>query len=102
MTGPQNYVEGLFGLSGRRALITGSSQGIGFALARGLAQAGAALVLNGRDEARLEQACKTLREELPQAFRDLPRPQKTIFLTEDEAEALRKPALDEWLRAFTR
>lgn len=73
MTGPQSYVEGLFGLSGRRALITGSSQGIGFALARGLAQAGAALVLNGRDEARLEQACKTLREEVPQAdIRALP------------------------------
>ena len=41
MAGPQSYVEGLFGLSGCRALITGSSQGIGFALARGLAEAGA-------------------------------------------------------------
>lgn len=42
------------------------------------------------------------RDQWPQAFRDLPRPDKTIFLNEDEAEALRKPALDEWLRAFTR
>jgi len=41
-------------------------------------------------------------DQLPQAFRDLPRPEKTIFLSEEEAEALRKPALDEWLRAFTR
>ena len=46
----------LFDLSGRRALITGSSQGIGLALARGLAQAGAMVVLNGRDEAKLAQA----------------------------------------------
>ena len=46
----------LFNLSGRRALITGSSQGIGFALARGLAGAGAAVVLNGRDPARLSEA----------------------------------------------
>ena len=46
----------LFDLSGKRALITGSSQGIGLALARGLASAGAAVILNGRDGARLEHA----------------------------------------------
>ena len=45
-----------FDLSGRTALITGSSKGIGFALARGLAEAGAALVLNGRNADRLETA----------------------------------------------
>ena len=39
----------LFDLSGKRALITGSSQGIGLSLARGLAAAGAAVILNGRD-----------------------------------------------------
>jgi len=39
----------LFSLAGRRALITGSSQGIGFALAGGLAAAGATIVINGRD-----------------------------------------------------
>lgn len=53
----------LFDLTGRRALITGSSMGIGFALARGLAQAGARLVLNARDAARLEAAAETLRAE---------------------------------------
>ena len=42
---------GLFDLTGRRALVTGSSQGIGLALARGLADAGAEVVLNGRDVA---------------------------------------------------
>ena len=46
----------LFSLSGRRALITGSSQGIGYALAKGLAAAGAEVVLNGRDAAKLDTA----------------------------------------------
>jgi gluconate 5-dehydrogenase len=46
----------LFSLVGKRALITGSSQGIGFALAKGLAAAGAEVVLNGRDAARLVAA----------------------------------------------
>lgn len=44
---------GLFDLKGRRALVTGSSQGIGLALAKGLAAAGAELVLNGRDAEKL-------------------------------------------------
>jgi gluconate 5-dehydrogenase len=52
-----------FRLDGRTALVTGSSTGIGFALARALAQAGAAIVLNARDEARLTQAAQTLRSE---------------------------------------
>lgn len=53
----------LFDLHGKRALITGSSQGIGFALARGLSAAGASVVLNGRDEARLAAAAETLSSE---------------------------------------
>ena len=48
--------SGLFDLTGKRALITGSSQGIGFALAQGMAAAGAQVVLNGRDEGKLAQA----------------------------------------------
>ncbi len=51
----------LFDLTGRRALVTGSSQGIGFALAQGLAEAGAEIVLNGRDVAKLDSAAGTLR-----------------------------------------
>ncbi|MBP2234639.1 gluconate 5-dehydrogenase [Sinorhizobium kostiense] len=46
----------LFDLRGRRALVTGSSQGIGFALAHGLADAGAEVILNGRDEEKLADA----------------------------------------------
>jgi gluconate 5-dehydrogenase len=50
----------MFSLAGRRALITGSSQGIGLAMAEGLAKAGATVVLNGRDEAKLAAAVKVL------------------------------------------
>jgi gluconate 5-dehydrogenase len=52
----------LFDLTGHRALITGSSQGIGLALAEGLGRAGAAIVLNGRSADKLEAAAATLRE----------------------------------------
>jgi gluconate 5-dehydrogenase len=45
-----------FDLTGRTALVTGSSQGIGLALVKGLAEAGAQVVLNGRDVAKLEAA----------------------------------------------
>ena len=48
--------QALFDLTGRRALVTGSGQGIGLALAKGLAAAGAAVILNGRDAAKLEKA----------------------------------------------
>lgn len=50
----------LFSLRGRTALVTGSSRGLGFAIAEGLAQAGARLVLNGVDAARAEAAAATL------------------------------------------
>jgi len=50
----------LFDLTGKTALITGSSQGIGLALARGLAEHGATIILNGRDEAKLDSAEKQL------------------------------------------
>ncbi len=52
-----------FDLTGRTALITGSSAGIGFALARGLAGAGARIVLNARNADKLEAAAATLRGE---------------------------------------
>ena len=52
-----------FRLNGRRALITGSSGGIGLALARALGQAGATLILNGRHEGKLQAAAQELRAE---------------------------------------
>ncbi len=51
---------GLFSLAKKTALVTGSSQGIGLALAEGLASAGAHVVLNGRDGAKLQEAHKQL------------------------------------------
>ncbi len=52
----------LFDVTGRIALVTGSSRGIGLALARGLVEAGCVVVLNGRDPARLAQARAELAE----------------------------------------
>jgi gluconate 5-dehydrogenase len=54
---------GIFDLTGRRALVTGSSQGIGLALARGLAEAGAKVVLNGRNPEKVAEAADILRRE---------------------------------------
>jgi gluconate 5-dehydrogenase len=52
-----------FDLGGRTALVTGSSAGIGLALAGGLASAGARIVVNGRDAAKLERVAQALREQ---------------------------------------
>jgi gluconate 5-dehydrogenase len=51
----------LFDLTGRTALVTGSSRGLGRAMAEGLAEAGAAVVLNGADGGRLATAAAEMR-----------------------------------------
>ena len=53
----------LFDLNGRMALITGASQGIGFSLALGLGRAGAKIILNGRDQSKLNAAVAELEKE---------------------------------------
>lgn len=53
----------LFDLTGRIALVTGSSQGIGYTLAKGLASAGATVVLNARNAEKLKAAAERLRAE---------------------------------------
>ncbi|MDO6966553.1 SDR family oxidoreductase [Rhizobium alvei] len=53
-------MSSLFDLKQRIALITGSSQGIGLALARGLTEHGARVLINGRDADRLHAAAETL------------------------------------------
>lgn len=52
---------GLFDLTGRTALVTGSSRGLGRAMAEGLADAGAVVVLNGADPGRLAAAAGEMR-----------------------------------------
>lgn len=52
------------GLAGKRALVTGSTAGIGFAAARALGREGAAVTVNGRTEARVRAAVDQLRKEL--------------------------------------
>jgi len=53
----------LFDLSGRTALITGSSRGIGLAMARGLAEAGAHVIINSRQQGAVDEAVALLRAE---------------------------------------
>ncbi len=52
--------EDLFDLTGKIALVTGSSQGLGHTIARGLGEAGATLILNGRNAERLNAAVTAL------------------------------------------
>jgi len=55
--------DNLFSLVGKTALITGSSRGLGYVMAKGLGSAGAKIVLNGRNEEKLEKAVNQLRKE---------------------------------------
>ncbi|SIS94387.1 SDR family oxidoreductase [Paracoccus saliphilus] len=52
----------LFDLTGRTALITGSTRGLGRAIAEGMGQAGAALIINGRNPEATEAAAQELRD----------------------------------------
>jgi len=54
-------------LKGKRAIVTGSTAGIGFAIAEGLAREGAAVVINGRTEKRVESAISAIRKSHPSA-----------------------------------
>jgi NAD(P)-dependent dehydrogenase (short-subunit alcohol dehydrogenase family) len=57
-------------LTNRRAIVTGSTAGIGFAIAHGLAQSGAAVVINGRSQGRVNDAKQQLLREVPGATVD--------------------------------
>lgn len=53
----------MFDLTGKRALITGASHGLGMAIAIGLGKAGAELIINGRSQKKLEEAAKEYAKE---------------------------------------
>lgn len=54
-------------LTGKRAFVSGSTQGIGYAIARALLAEGAAVVINGRDHGRVGESLTNLRSEVPGA-----------------------------------
>ncbi|HUB48187.1 MAG TPA: SDR family oxidoreductase [Acetobacteraceae bacterium] len=58
----------MFDLTARVALVTGSSRGLGLAIARGLSAAGARIILHGRDEARLRHQAAGFPDAIPLAF----------------------------------
>jgi NAD(P)-dependent dehydrogenase (short-subunit alcohol dehydrogenase family) len=54
-------------LDDKAALVTGSTAGIGFAIALGLAREGARVIVNGRTQARVDAALAGIRQQVPQA-----------------------------------
>jgi NAD(P)-dependent dehydrogenase (short-subunit alcohol dehydrogenase family) len=54
-------------LEDKAALVTGSTAGIGFAIALGLAREGARVIVNGRTQARVDTALASIRQQVPQA-----------------------------------
>ncbi len=56
-------INSCFGLAGKRVLITGSAQGLGFIIARGLGRAGATVILSDIDKTKLDKAVETLNTE---------------------------------------
>lgn len=82
-------MSALFDLSGALALVTGSSQGIGLALAEGLAEHGARIIINGRDPAKVEKAVAKLKAKGHDVFGvafDVTTPDVAISIDRIEAE----------------
>lgn len=69
-------------LSGKSAIVTGSTEGIGFAIARGLAHAGAHVVINGRSEDKVESAVARLGGHAKGVAADLASPEGCNALVE--------------------
>src|SRR5271165_1166900 len=63
LDGPMSDQENIFSLESRTAIVTGSHRGIGFAVAREMARAGAKVVISSNDESGCEAACLQLRNE---------------------------------------
>lgn len=105
------YLENLFSLKGKNALITGATHGLGMGMARALGHAGASLIINGHTPEKLEKALQQYRSDnLPaQGYlfdvtneTEVARAIQTIenetgpidILVNNAAVIIRKPALD--------
>ncbi len=55
-------------ISGKTAVVTGSTSGIGLAVAKGLAQAGACVVVNGRSQGTVDKAIEAVKQHFPEAL----------------------------------
>jgi hypothetical protein len=64
----ENYTYPTFDLSGKKALVTGGSKGIGLAIAAGLAHAGAEVLITGRNEAALREAAEGIKKQGHQIY----------------------------------
>jgi NAD(P)-dependent dehydrogenase (short-subunit alcohol dehydrogenase family) len=60
---PNDYLSQMFGLAGRRAVVTGATSGLGAAMAAALARAGAEVVVGGRDSGRADAVVAAIRDE---------------------------------------
>ena len=82
----------LFDLTGKRALVTGGSKGIGLAIAEGLASAGADVVINSRSEEELavarEQILKGTTRRVHTVVADLYRREETVNLAQEALEVM--------------
>ena len=80
------------GLKGKKAFVTGSSRGLGFASALILAGEGCQVVINGRDEGRLREACQKINAETGTqsdfCVGDAADPAQASFLINEAAEKL--------------
>ena len=78
-------------LNNKTALVTGSTAGIGFAIAKNLLKEGARVIITGRSQERLTKAIEALRAEVPSAF---VQGVKVDFAKREEVEALTQAVLD--------
>jgi NAD(P)-dependent dehydrogenase (short-subunit alcohol dehydrogenase family) len=77
-------------LKGKRAVVSGSSAGIGFSIAQSLSVEGADVVINGRSKARLEAAANKIRASVAKEFFKSVRPSSLLkrFASPEEVAAL--------------
>lgn len=74
-------------LDGKLALASGSMAGIGYAIARTLAQEGASVVVNGRTQAGVDEAVDRLLAETQGSASSSPRPSKTFAMKTGSASS---------------